>query len=290
MTLIGQRLSEGGEAVRVDEREGEGVPGGWASIPTLLSLVVVKLHSAPRSYVGDLAPVLRPAEVRDAGEVKLLLDPNSPTAYTFFSLSLNFVCSRYAVAANDDEKISYAGTFRPRLSNSFLYPARDLVELIVTKYIFLWHNAEGTTDRHDENIVLTTRLVLPMSAKPAPAPSVVALRSRRPPASPQSADGFIIRVVESLMPSLLVVRESDGAHAAGDGLVVQHAQRTGVQQRLPLKAKDRHDEDDMSLPDRAGGVADVRSLPRSRRLQLRLKRSPWRCSSSREKMSVHLTR
>ena len=30
-----------------------------------------------------------------------------------------------------------AGMSRPRPSNFFLYPARDLVELLVTKYIFL---------------------------------------------------------------------------------------------------------------------------------------------------------
>ena len=46
--------------------------------------------------------------------------PTSPMMYTFFPLSLNFVCSRYAAAANDDEKISSAATSSPRLSNFFL--------------------------------------------------------------------------------------------------------------------------------------------------------------------------
>mmetsp|Transcript_39251 Transcript_39251/g.83820 ORF Transcript_39251/g.83820 Transcript_39251/m.83820 type:complete len:213 (+) Transcript_39251:929-1567(+) len=63
--------------------------------------------------------------------------PTSPTTYTFLPVSLNLVCSRYAAAAKEEEKISSAGTSRPRLSNFFLYPARDLVELLVTKYIFL---------------------------------------------------------------------------------------------------------------------------------------------------------
>ena len=63
--------------------------------------------------------------------------PTSPTTYTFLPVSLNFVCSKYAAAANDDEKISSAGTFNPSESNFFLYPARDLVELLVTNYIFL---------------------------------------------------------------------------------------------------------------------------------------------------------
>ena len=43
--------------------------------------------------------------------------PTSPMMYTFFPLSLNFVCSRYAAAANDDEKISSGSTVSPRPVN-----------------------------------------------------------------------------------------------------------------------------------------------------------------------------
>jgi len=52
-------------------------------------------------------------------------------------VSLNFVCSKYAAAAKEEEKISSAGTSRPRESNFFLYPLRDFVELLVTKKVFL---------------------------------------------------------------------------------------------------------------------------------------------------------
>lgn len=43
--------------------------------------------------------------------------PTSPTMYTFLPVSLNFVCSRYAAAAKDEEKISSGSTSRPRLVN-----------------------------------------------------------------------------------------------------------------------------------------------------------------------------
>mmetsp|Transcript_108501 Transcript_108501/g.171226 ORF Transcript_108501/g.171226 Transcript_108501/m.171226 type:complete len:234 (-) Transcript_108501:2-703(-) len=57
--------------------------------------------------------------------------------YTFFPVSLNFVWSKYAAAAKEDEKISSASTVsKPSPLNFPKYPFRLFVELLVTKNIF----------------------------------------------------------------------------------------------------------------------------------------------------------
>ena len=58
--------------------------------------------------------------------------PVSPITYTFLSLG-KFLESRYAAAAKEEEKTSSAVISSPKPRNFLRYPARDLVELLVTK-------------------------------------------------------------------------------------------------------------------------------------------------------------